>query len=142
VARRLTAPGACGILMVVGIICACSGSDAPAPPVRHDVSAGERQTMMSDGSPLVVLDVRTAAEYDAGHMPASISIALVALAGRVGELNAATRTACVCSGGSRSAQAAQILLDNGFVRVYKLHGGLLSWSDPLEPTRLAVRPAA
>ncbi len=140
-ATRLTALMTCGILTGIGI-CGCSGSDGLAPPVRHDVSAAELRAMMADGSPLVDLDVRTTAEYDAGHIPGSLNIPLGDLAGRCAELNATTRTACVCSAGARSTQAAQILLDNGFVSVYNLQGGLLGWSDPLEPRHLAARPAA
>jgi len=134
-----------GVIIVVSVICGCAGSDAPVAPVRHDVSAAQLETMMADGAPLVILDVRTTAEYDGGHIPGSINIPVTELAGRLGELDGDSRTACVCGIGARSMQAAQILVDNGFSSVYNLEGGCsagaVHWSQALCP-RARRRDAA
>ena len=127
-------------LLMAAIIYGCSGGATPA--VGHDISAAQLEAMMADGLPLVILDVRSPAEYDGGHIAGSINIPLSELEVRLNELQIDTRTACVCTTGVRSAQAAHLLLDHGFFSVYNLEGGLRTWLLPLEPSRLSPEPAA
>jgi len=130
IACRMLAGVTIGALLIAG----CGGSGVLDPgPVRQDVSSLELEAMMGDGQPLVILDVRTAGEYQARHIPGSVNIPVAELAARLGELDAHLRTVCVCTRGVRSVQGSQVLLDSGFTRVYNLEDGLQTWQGPWQP---------
>jgi len=40
----------------------------------------------------------------------------------------------LCRSGNRSLQATLWLLQNGFTRVKNVEGGILAWSDEIDPT--------
>jgi len=62
----------------------------------------------------LLLDVRTDAEFLAGHHPDSINIPLQVLETRLAELDKSQKIVTVCRSGARSGQAASILKNNGF----------------------------
>lgn len=129
-----TAFAALAILTIV-IFSGCGGSSQAGlqPTPVENISGAELQALMASQEPLVILDVRTATEYEAGHIPGSINIPLDQLSSRLGELDPNIPVACVCSGGYRSGQAAQILAAAGFSSVMNLERGLASWDGPLQP---------
>lgn len=62
----------------------------------------------------VVIDVRTVAEYEDGHVPNSLNIVLNTIPERVEEIRAlGDSIIAVCKSGGRSGQATQFLNDNG-----------------------------
>ncbi len=62
----------------------------------------------------VVIDVRTVAEYEEGHVPGSKNIVLDTISERVEEIKALGDTfITVCRSGARSGQAAEFLSDEG-----------------------------
>jgi len=129
-----------GLIVVVALVGGCSSGSGHVPPsVRQDITPSQLEAMMNDGQPLVILDVRTVSEYEDGRIPGSVNIPLGELPARLGELAEDARTVCVCSGGVRSVSGAQVLLDNGFTRVYNLQGGLQNWHGAWEPTGSANR---
>jgi rhodanese-related sulfurtransferase/DNA-binding transcriptional ArsR family regulator len=69
------------------------GSDEPAEPV----SRGELLRRAQSGDVLVI-DVRPAAEYAAGHIPGAVSVPLDELASRLGTLPAAAEVVAYCRG--------------------------------------------
>lgn len=71
----------------------------------------------------LVLDVRTASEYQGGHYQGAVNIPLNELPGRLGELKEKTRPLVVyCASGMRSARAAEILKTAGFTDVTNAGG--------------------
>jgi len=100
-------------------------------PARTDVTAVELQTMMADGKPLVLLDVRSTGEYAAGHIEGSINVQLSALKTWGDTQAPRTRIACICWSGVRSRAAADQLVAMGFTDVYNLQGGLSVWPGGL-----------
>jgi phage shock protein E len=73
----------------------------------------------------VILDVRTPAEYETGHIEGSINISLGTIRGRYVELDTAKTYITCCSHGLRSVKVESILKEKGFKHVY--NGG--AWSD-------------
>jgi rhodanese-related sulfurtransferase len=98
----------------------------------------EIPTAAVDGVPdplpehLVVLDVREDDEWAAGHIEGSVHIPLMQLANRFAEVPATGQTLVVCRVGSRSAQAAAYLLQQG-VDAVNLAGGLAAWANARRP---------
>jgi rhodanese-related sulfurtransferase len=74
----------------------------------------------------VLLDVRNANEWDAGHAPGAIFVPLAELEGARFQLPINRRIACICRTGQRSARAAAQLKDWGFDAV-NVAGGMRAW---------------
>lgn len=90
---------------------------------------------------LFVLDVRTRAEFEAGHIPRAHLIPLDELEDRLHELPGRDEQILVtCAAGGRSAQACQILAEHGFTRLLNLAGGMHAWPGPRE--RSTAAPAS
>ena len=53
---------------------------------------------------------------------------------RLGELNPAQEIIVHCRSGARSQKIAELLKANGFEKVSNLAGGILAWSDEIDPT--------
>ncbi len=82
---------------------------------------------------LYVLDVRTPAEFNAGHIPRAHSIPLDELEDRLGELPPRDRPLLVtCAAGGRSTQACEVLAEHGWTRLLNLAGGMHAWTGPRE----------
>jgi len=62
----------------------------------------------------VILDVRTAAEFEAGHLPNAINIAYTRLKPRLAEVPRTARLPVHCGSGKRAALAASYLRAEGF----------------------------
>jgi len=91
--------------------------------------------MMDSGDPLVIVDVRTDAEYAQGHIPGAILIPneTISTTQKPGQLPELDDVILVyCRSGNRSAQAARKLASLGYVNVYDF-GGIVDW--PYETVR-------
>jgi rhodanese-related sulfurtransferase len=82
--------------------------------------------LMNDGA--LLLDVREDSEWEAGHAPTALHIALSELPDRLDTLAKDRSVVCVCRVGGRSARAARFLMEQGFSTV-NLEGGMLAWSS-------------
>jgi len=84
---------------------------------------------------LVVLDVRTAEEFAAGHVPGARNVSHDLLASRIDELAAARDKQVVvyCRSGRRTLLAEDILRKAGFKRVGHLEGDYLAWEAEQRP---------
>lgn len=83
---------------------------------------------------VVVLDVRGAAEWEAGHLPGAENIPVGYLAERLAEIPRERPLVVHCQGGGRSAIAASLLLSKGFDNVINLTGGYADWQAADNPT--------
>ena len=82
----------------------------------HDVA-----TLPRDGS-ATILDVRTPAEYDKGHLEGAVNLPVDQLRGRLSEVEPGKPVFLICQSGLRSYVAARILAQHGFA-VSHLCGG-------------------
>ncbi|GHF52905.1 hydroxyacylglutathione hydrolase [Deinococcus metalli] len=106
-----------GIDAVVGFTASADGLD-PAPATV--IPPGE---LPEDA---LLLDVRTATEYAAGHLPGARHVHAGRLVGQLGTLPRGRDLLVYCQGGARSAAAASVLRAEGF-RVSELDGGYDAW---------------
>lgn len=90
---------------------------------------GTADTVRLTNSGALVLDVRDAAEYEAGHIIDARSIPAKEIATRVDTLKKYKEKPVVvcCENGFASASAAKVLKALGFTKVVTLRGGLRSW---------------
>ncbi|HBY60427.1 MAG TPA: MBL fold metallo-hydrolase [Solibacterales bacterium] len=102
-------------------------TDGPATLTTPQVSVQDLQALMAEGG-LTVLDVRRAAEWEAGHLAGARLAPLQQLAKEAGPLDRTALTAVHCKSGYRSAIAVSLLEKAGFERVVNVTGGFDAWA--------------
>jgi rhodanese-related sulfurtransferase len=104
----------------------------------QDLSVDDAKDLIDTTPTLVILDVRTVAEYAAEHIEGAVHIPVEELTSRITELDWIKEqhraTLVYCRSGVRSAQGAQILVEQGYTEVYNMLDGLLDWIAQGYPT--------
>ena len=72
----------------------------------------------------IILDVRSAKEYDQSHLQGTVNIPLPWLLRRIGEFSRETPLTVVCASGYRSSIATSLLESEGFTRLINVMGGM------------------
>ena len=108
-------------------------AETPAPtatPVVEykKISAADAKTRMDSGDEIIILDVRTQEEYDAGHIAGAILIPNETIVDKQPELlpDLDAEILIYCRSGNRSAQAANKLIAIGYTNVVDF-GGIIDW---------------
>jgi len=107
------------------------------------IAPSELQVMLADTEgrdPLMLVDVREAREFAAGHLPGAINMPMSELDRRLAELPAGSTAVFMCRSGGRSLRACGQALRGGTVTPLQLEGGLLAWAAEVDPA-LIVAPA-
>lgn len=92
------------------------------------ISPIDAKKLLDSQKQVVLLDVRTQAEYKKQHIPSSILIPWDAIE-REASRKIKDKNATIivyCASGSRSARAARILSALGYMNIYNL-GGMFKW---------------
>jgi hydroxyacylglutathione hydrolase len=101
-----------------------SGRDVASVP---QLDAGSAAAMQARGD-AQILDVRSSAEYNAGHIPGAVHIPVGHLPNRLAELPGNGTVIVQCGSGNRSSIAASVLQYLGVEDVANLRGGIEEWS--------------
>ena len=120
------------LIGVLFLLTGCAGEKAPA---FRQVSPAEAAALMESETDFIILDVRTQAEYDQGHIPGAICIPNETIGGEeIPALpNKSQLILVYCRSGNRSKQAAQKLADAGYTGIVEF-GGILSWTGETVPS--------
>jgi len=111
---------------------------AQAVPAVPETTVDDLKARLDRGDRVFVLDVREPAEYQISRIAGSTLIPLGELPKRLAELPSGAGAPDIvvhCKMGGRSAKAVKQLIDAGFTRVQNLKGGILAWSDRIDPTQ-------
>jgi rhodanese-related sulfurtransferase len=81
----------------------------------------------------LLLDVREAKEYEAGHIPSAMARPLSQIDGWPKELAKDRPIIVYCRTSNRSRRCAEHLVSMGFPDVYLLEGGFSAWSRQAGP---------
>ncbi|MCZ6904096.1 MAG: molybdopterin-synthase adenylyltransferase MoeB [Acidobacteria bacterium] len=114
--------------------CGIRGEEAVSQIAVPELTATEVKKMMDEKKPFVLIDVREPHEYQICKIPGSKLIPLGEVARRMHELNSADEIVVHCRSGQRSAEAVEFLMKAGFGKIHNLKGGVLAWSDEVDPT--------
>jgi hydroxyacylglutathione hydrolase len=90
----------------------------------------------------LVIDVRQADEYAAGHIPGSIHLTAGSLPDRLDELPHDRPIVTICGSGMRASVAASILRSGGFADVSWVASGVPAWRAAGHPVVRGERPLA
>lgn len=127
-----------GVLLGVGIHAPVRAAD-PAPAPAADVPLISQADLLkridSKDPELVVLDVRTPAEFAAGHVPGAKNVSHDQLATRLDELASMRDKQVVlyCRSGRRTLLAADTLRKAGFTKLLHLQGDYMAWEATQRP---------
>ena len=110
------------------------------PPTYTNINVYTAYSMINDTETypdLIILDVRTQSEYDAGHINGSILIPNTELESRIDEVQMYKDTEIIvyCRTGARSLAAVNILIAHNFTKVYNMEGGITAWDSAGYPTQ-------
>lgn len=81
----------------------------------------------------VLLDVREDWELAISRIDAAVHIPMGEIPSRFRELEPDRDIVVMCRSGGRSAVVARFLLQQGYPRVWNLSGGILAWSEQVDP---------
>ena len=89
----------------------------------------------AEGTPgPVLLDIREEWELAIARVESALHIPMGELPDRLDELDKDSDIVVLCRSGGRSAQVARFLQQQGFPHVWNLAGGILAWSEQLDPS--------
>jgi rhodanese-related sulfurtransferase len=106
-----------------------SGCSEPAPQGGQVKEISQQEFLTSPPANVLVLDVRTPGEFEAGHVPHAVNVPHDQLAARLPELAIETDRPIVvyCKAGTRAQKAAAVLVDAGYEGVHHLSGDMDAW---------------
>jgi len=103
-----------------------SGSDSEITPT-------ELKAKLDGQDRFELVDVREEYEIEIAALPYTKWIPMRDLGDRLGELDKSVETIVYCRSGSRSAHAVEFMRQSGFANARNLTGGILRWSDEVDP---------
>ncbi|MGA7415719.1 MAG: molybdopterin-synthase adenylyltransferase MoeB [Bryobacteraceae bacterium] len=107
---------------------------APTPATEGLITPTEVKAKLDRGDQFRLIDVREPHEFQICRIPGSTLIPLGDLAKRMSELDPNAEIVAHCKSGARSQKAVDFLKQNGFKNVRNMTGGILAWSDKVDPT--------
>jgi adenylyltransferase/sulfurtransferase len=114
--------------------CGIPGHTEAPVAAEGDVDPVEVKAKIDRGERFVLIDVREPHEYQICSIPQAKLIPLGELPKRVNELSSADEIVAHCKSGMRSAKAVDFLKQAGFKKVRNMKGGILAWSDKVDPS--------
>ena len=112
--------------------CGIRGEEAAPTVSVPEITPKELKARLDRGDDLFILDVREPHEYQICHLDGHL-IPLGDLPRRVNELDSSREIVAHCRSGKRSADAVAFLKQAGFKKIWNLKGGILAWSDEVDP---------
>nr|WP_325186044.1 rhodanese-like domain-containing protein [uncultured Oscillibacter sp.] len=116
-------------VIVIRLYTARSAPNAPSPAGKRylTLTAEEAKARLDEGEDVVLLDVRTQEEYDAGHIPGAVCLPNEDITPDSPlPYDKEAEILVYCCSGRRSALAAEKLADMGYENVADF-GGILDW---------------
>jgi adenylyltransferase/sulfurtransferase len=130
---------ACGTRTITGLIdydefCGTHGGEMwGGKDPLEEITPVELDQRLKSGADFDLVDVREAGEWDVAHLPTARLIPLGQLAAAIPTLDPSREIVVMCRSGRRSADAVRRLQEAGFKRVKNLAGGILRWSEDVDP---------
>jgi rhodanese-related sulfurtransferase len=104
-------------------------------PLKHELSVASAADLLAREPGVVVLDVRGADDFTAGHLEGARNLDYPSadFDAQVKKLDRAAKYLIYCGTGRISAAAFAQMHDLGFREIYHLDGGFLAWKDAGQP---------
>lgn len=76
---------------------------------------------------MMLIDIRSAREYDQGHIPGSVNIPLTDIGDKIKKVKKEKEIVVYCQSGNQSIWAIKRMMGMGFKNLYNLKGGYNAW---------------
>ena len=113
---------------------------APAAPAAaattvKNVTPDEAEKLLKEKKDVVVLDVRSAAEFEGGHVPGAQNLDFYSkdFKEKLAALDKSKSYVVHCAAGSRSSKACALMEQQPFGTVYHMNGGFKAWEAAGKP---------
>lgn len=95
----------------------------------ENINAVAFQKEVEANSEAVLIDVRTADEFESGHLPNAINLNVTShdFMERVEQLDKSKTYLVYCRSGARSFNACNLMYNAGIENVTNLQGGIIAW---------------
>ncbi len=103
------------------------------PSTMVEITPKELQERIARGDNFLLIDVREPHELAIAAIPGAVAVPLGTLPSRVDDFDPDADIVLMCRSGRRSADALLFLQARGFTRLANLRGGILAWSDDVDP---------
>lgn len=120
------------IAMVALAACSSGPAKVPAFDGSHVSASSFAAAVAADG--VIVVDVRTPAEYAAGHIPGAINVDVedASFPDKIAKLDPAGQYAVYCHSGNRSRAAVDYMTKAGITHTVGLDGGISAWKGDIQ----------
>ena len=110
----------------------CAGTSNNQTNTYRQISMEEAVAMMAQETGYIILDVRRADEFAAGHIPGAINVANESIGtDEIPELPDKNQLIMVyCRSGRRSKEASEKLVKLGYTNIVEF-GGILDWKGEI-----------
>lgn len=111
-----------------------SSKEAPTEAVAKDISIEESKKLINEGEVTLILDVRNEDEFAEGHLKNAIQIPVNELKENLSDIEKFKDELVLvyCRTGKRSAEAMDILKENGFKNLVHMKDGISKWDGEVE----------
>ncbi|WP_283698372.1 rhodanese-like domain-containing protein [Clostridium perfringens] len=111
-----------------------SSSETQSEAVSKDLSIDESKKLINDGEVTLILDVRNEDEFAEGHLKNAIQIPVKELKENLSDIEKFKDELVLvyCRSGKRSAEAVDILKENGFKNLVHMKDGISKWDGEVE----------
>jgi rhodanese-related sulfurtransferase len=119
---------------------------SPTPALTAAVTAADTEINVQEAFSLIqrnkanpdfiIIDVRTAEEFDSGHLAGAVNIDFYSpdFKANLDKLERNKEYLIYCRTGIRGAAATRIMIELGFTMVHNLSGGIVQWIEAGYPT--------
>ncbi len=125
------------IFSVLILFICCISCESNSAQSTGDLEVKTYREQITSKKDIQIVDVRTAGEYESGHLSGALNIDYNGndFEQKILTLDKSKPTYIYCLSGGRSASAMAFMVKNGFRNVYNMKGGIMQWkaaSLPLE----------
>jgi thioredoxin 1 len=115
--------------LILVLLLATLGSCSNGQGSKTKLNAAEFNEKMKSSKNAIVLDVRTPAEFNKGHLENAVNIDWnnSSSENELKKLDPTNEYFVYCLSGGRSSAAVEFLRNNGIKNVYELTGGIIKW---------------
>lgn len=122
------------LVVVLLMVTACASSPKKQTQMK-ELAPDAWAELQEQTSESVILDVRTAEEFESGYIKGALNMDIRGGADFVASIEMLDKSKpyfVYCRSGARSGQACKLMSQMGFSAVYNLDGGVLAWEGDLE----------
>ena len=122
-------------IVAVAVVSATYYYLQPLNPSYGDISIEQARRLIESNPDLVIVDVRTPEEFATGYFEGAVNLCVECDAQLLlDNLDPNDDILLYCRTGRRSANALEILKENGYEKVYNMLGRITGWVDAGYPT--------